>query len=430
MKFKRTDLLLTIIIFILAFGLLSFAVKPAGYLQNGTEIIEKRTWNSKTFSDGEGHYFTNFADGRIHFWDGFLYQDLDKYVWPKIVKNDIVLQQKPADLSCEFKQFPVGSYSLFKGITPELKNNNISFFDAKNDLLFQLTAPHSFDAKMNTYENLYRIKQDDRKLDIWMDVSCDWLNNAAYPLIVDVDTNHTVLSTDTWVRKPSAGNSACAAAQVANTFSSKATDYNMSIGYSTNGSGNYQLRRGFIEFDTTTLAGATLNSAQVFYKVLSVASTGYVADINLLGSSNGTSCWGAAIDLNDWEQCINNEGALFSTIGISDTDCTCTSANCPTETDNDTCAANRTLNVSTAGLNTTGNTQYKIMHSDENKCTALGISTQRFIPIEALDDPDTNHFLLYVSYTQPVPEFTFLSAFIAVIITLSAMIVVGYRRKE
>ena len=430
MKFKASDFFLAMAVFILAFSVLAFGIKPASFLPDGTEIIEKRTWSSKTFSDGEGHYYTEFGLGRIHFWDGFMYQDLDKYISPKIVKNDIVLQEKPSSLQCEFMQFPVGNYKLHRGISAELKENMIYFKDAENELIFQMTTPHSFDAKMSVYENLYRTKQEGRNLDIWMDVSCDWLNKAPYPVIVDasVDTNHNVLSTDAWLRKPSSGIAdTCALAQISSTSSTKATDYNISVGLQTNVNTKYHLRRGFIEFDTTTLTGSTLNSAKVFYKVISQVQQEYVADINLLGSSTGASCWGASIDLNDWEECINNEGSLFRTTSDVLVDCTGTD---PNEASNDNCPGRLAMSVSTAGINTTGNTQYKIMHSDENACTALGASQTRIIPIEALEDPDTNHFILYVSYTQAVPEFTFLTAFIAAIITFSVVVVVGYRRKE
>ncbi|MDO8537279.1 MAG: hypothetical protein Q7S21_00175 [archaeon] len=428
MKFKRTDFFLALIIFILAFGLLSVAFKP-GFLPKGTEIIEKRTYTSKTYSNGDGLYYSDFTTARIHFFDGFSYQPIENFSSPKIVKEDIVLQEKPNNLQCEFKQFPVGNFILAKGITPVLKDNQISFNDAKNTTIFSLTVPHSFDAKMSKVENIYRMTQEGQKLNIWMDVSCDWLTNAEYPLIVDTDTNFNT-ATDTWMRKPSTGAStSCALAQINNTFTDKSTDYNVSVGYSTNIGGNYSgLRRGFVEFDTSTLNGTSLNAVKLFYKITTGSEGGFVngpTDINIFSSGNGTACWGASIDLNDWTECIYNEGVL-TTVSV-DLGTACTGTGDPAN--NDTCPI-RSLSLSTIGINTSGNTQYKIMSEDENRCDTLAANSNDFIMIDSLDDPDTNHMKLQVTYDNPVPEFSLMTGFLAAIITFSVMIAFAYRRKE
>ena len=78
MKFKSTDFILAILLFVLVFGVLSFAFKP-GFLAKGTEVIEKRSYTSKTYSNGDGSYYSDFSLDRIHYFDGLIKLGYSKF---------------------------------------------------------------------------------------------------------------------------------------------------------------------------------------------------------------------------------------------------------------------------------------------------------------------------------------------------------------
>jgi hypothetical protein len=144
------------------------------------EIVEKRTYTSRTFKNKDGSYTAEIYRGSIFFFDGKYFIDLANISSPVIEKKDVILDKIPDSNLIDF-----GTYALHKGVTPVMRDNNIIFIDYNNRPLLFLPPPYSTDADGKKSNDRYKTYFDGTNLSIFVEVDSQWLKSARYPVVVD-----------------------------------------------------------------------------------------------------------------------------------------------------------------------------------------------------------------------------------------------------
>lgn len=202
--------------------------------KTNNEIISKRTYNSRTFKNSDGTYTAEINSGRIFFYDGNQFVELEKLSNPIIEKKEITLDKIP-----NTNIFDFGTYTLHEGLTANIENHELVLKDANNETIIKLPRPFSTDANGNILENDYIINQNENILEIFVMVKKEWLKNSNYPIIVDPDTT---LSTVTGIYDGHVSESIGPISR---------SDTLATINIGTNFAGDES--RGFIEFDTSSI---------------------------------------------------------------------------------------------------------------------------------------------------------------------------------
>lgn len=205
--------------------------------ETSNEIISKRTYNSRTFNNLDGSYTAKISSGRIFFYDGNQYIEMEKLSNPMIEKKDIALEKIP-----NTNIFDFGVYTLHEGITASIENYELVLKDSNNEIIKKLARPFSTDAKGNVLENAYIINQKENTLKIFVEVDEQWLENANYPIIVDptFTLTGTAVTYDGYLEK--IGPSPLIR-----------IDSSDIIRISDSGGPFPTIRRGFMEFDTSII---------------------------------------------------------------------------------------------------------------------------------------------------------------------------------
>ncbi|MDD5148659.1 MAG: hypothetical protein PHH08_04315 [Candidatus ainarchaeum sp.] len=162
------------------------------------DIVEKRARNAKAFYLAGGKQIKwRVYQKPIHFFDGEKYVDLNLVSYPVIEKKEFVLNEKP-----RAARFRIGGYLLHRGVTAKINEaNEIVFTDAKGSEIKKIVSGFAVDSEQNTATAAYEILQKQQKLEIFVNIGKEWLENAEYPIIIDPDTNYASSKADGYLQK-------------------------------------------------------------------------------------------------------------------------------------------------------------------------------------------------------------------------------------
>lgn len=149
-----------------------------------SEVIGKRTYDSRTFQNIDNTFTTEISSGDMFFFDGEQFTFLEEMSVPAIEKKEIVLDEIPDNHIFDF-----GTYTLHEGINAELEGYDLVFKDANDRAIKFLPRPFSTDADGDVELNEYIIDINGRDLSIFVDVDSDWLKSASYPVVIDPTAN-------------------------------------------------------------------------------------------------------------------------------------------------------------------------------------------------------------------------------------------------
>ena len=237
------------------------------------EIISKRTYNSQTYSNNDGTYTSVIAGGAIFFYDGQEYVEIDKISSPLIEKKIITLNEIPKSNLIDF-----GAYQLHKGVDVSISSDGeLLISDANKKIIQVLPRPFSFDVNNDTIMNDYKIEMIDginKKFSLKVEVDKNWLQNADYP--VEVDPTITLDST-------SGIYGGYIDQQVTSYYRYPGSDFILL------GRDLYGYKRGFIEFDTSSIPdSAVINNVILTFTVSQSFPTDVALDMINITRFNNT----------------------------------------------------------------------------------------------------------------------------------------------
>lgn len=203
---KAKNILLVVVLLVFVIGVLILGnssvtgkVVGGGEEEMAEDVIQKRTYNTKTFENPDGSFTAQIGGGQIYFFDGEGYVELEKFSSPLIDKKIITLDKIPKKNIFDF-----GTYELYKGVEVELSEEGDLFFvDANNKLIRALPRPFSTDVNGEVSMGDYVVdvrenepgfldrrgesyfEKYDRVLELGVRVDERWLKGASYPVVVD-----------------------------------------------------------------------------------------------------------------------------------------------------------------------------------------------------------------------------------------------------
>lgn len=108
-------------------------------------------------------------------------------------------------------RFKIANYLLHQGIAASVnRSNEVVLSDAKGDEIKRLAPAFAVDSNNNFAPAQYNLLQKKQKLEIFVDINAEWLNNAAYPVLIDPDANYLSAKADGYLTKASAASYATA----------------------------------------------------------------------------------------------------------------------------------------------------------------------------------------------------------------------------
>ncbi len=103
-------------------------------------------------------------------------------------------------------RFKIDNYLLHKGITASItETNEIVFKDAKQAEIKKIASAYAIDSKQDLITGHYLLLQKQQELEIFVDISSEWLQNAEYPITIDPDTNYAGSKADGYLQKGTGG---------------------------------------------------------------------------------------------------------------------------------------------------------------------------------------------------------------------------------
>lgn len=215
------------------------------------ELSEGRTYTSQIFKNNDNTFTAVLSAGNMFYFDGDNFMDINTISEPMIQKENIYLEKMPETL-----EIPKSTFKLGKGISAKIdEEGNLMIKDAKETIIGYLTRPFSIDNKSNILLMDYEISQINNELTLGVKFDEKWFETAEYPVLIDPSltlTNNTGIYDGHMT--------AIARDDTSNSFI---------VGCS-----RTNLRRGFIEFNTSTVSDSvTITDIWLGFTIIDVGAT-------------------------------------------------------------------------------------------------------------------------------------------------------------